>query len=293
MSINVLITGITGMDGRHLLDALPTYRPTAQIWGLVRSLDHPLIPELEAAGVRIVYGDLLDAGSIAQAIATSSPGTIYHLGAMASPSLAWRAPEACGNVTGLGTLRVLEAAHQILPPSAQVIVAGSLAKHGPYGAAKAYAQTVAADYRSRDANVITMVMGGHCSPLRDASYLAAKVVRHARGVRVGVTCERLKLGPLGRIQDWGWAPDFMDVWARAHELNPGEYVLSTGQPRSALEYVQTCYAAAGLHWEDWVAVDELGGNVHDVPAISAEPDPRLGLRITKPFQDLIHEMVNA
>lgn len=292
----VLITGSTGMDGRHLAQSLAMYGGI-EIFGLVRRLDHHLADHLAALNVTPVIGDLTDASSLRAAMTLARPQIIYHLGAMSSPSEAWQMPETCGNVTGLGTLRVIEAA----PYNCLVIVAGSLATHGPYGAAKAYAQLIAEDARERGLPVTTIVMGGHSSPLRPLSYLTAKVAAHARRMRwaadggIALNEGRLSLGPLGRVQDFGWAPEFMDVWARSHELKPDTYKLSTGEPYSVADYVRECYAALGLDWNDHVNIVERseGGNLTDVASITAKPSPEIEALGFAPrsFIDVVRGMV--
>lgn len=309
--MRILITGATGMDGRHLASRLGARN---LIWGMVRHPDHPKIAELSDF-VQPIVGDLLDRGSLIAVLDEVDPDVIYHLGALSAPGVAWRQPELCGEVTGLGTLRLLEACYSNCAPGPEptVIVAGSLAEHGPYGAAKTYARVIAADYRARGYPVTTIVMGGHHSPLRGATYLSQKVARHARSVAdarasgesvrpiwgrfparaSGESVPKLSLGPLDRVQDWGWAPDFMEVWARAHHLVPDDYVLSTGDPRSAESWVAACYAAIQEDWSDHVTITPGGGNVTDVPTLTAQPDPRLEFGSSLSMEDIAERMVWA
>lgn len=297
--MRVLITGATGMDGWHLIEHLSVSAAKPHVFGMIRHPDHPRADALREVGVKTVVADLLDASSLRRVISDIQPDVIYHLGALSAPGVAWDQPELCGEVTGLGTLRLLDATWD-LARHARVIVAGSLATHGPYGAAKAYARIVAADYRSRGLSVTTMIMGGHHSPLRGRTYLSQKVAQHAgqvwRYLKSGgraPTPHRLSLGPLTRLQDWGWAPDFMEVWSRAHLLAPDDYVLSTGAPYSAIAWVEECYHVAGAHWSTWVDIEDQGGNATDVPSLTADPDPRLGFIPSQSFSEIISTMVGA
>lgn len=285
-----LITGVAGMDGRHLADQLRA--DGVKTFGMLRHPDHPTRGDIEARDVTVVTGDLLDGQSLRDAVAFAQPDIIYHLGALSAPGVAWQQPELCAQVTGIGTLRLLQAVAAVAP-HAKVIAAGSMATHGPYGAAKTYARAIAADCRDRGLAVSTIVMGGHHSPLRGASYLSQKVALHVKAVRRRETTRKLRLGWLGRRQDWGWAPDFMRVWAAAGDLEPGDYTLSTGDPYTVQAYVAGCYEAAGLRWLDWVDRETTDGNPNatDVPVISAEPDAALGLVQTKDFDGIVGAMI--
>jgi len=282
--VRALITGVTGMDGSHLAELLGEDH---DVFGLVRDPDAPRRDW--AATFTPVVGDLLDDLSLRRALCIANPDVIYHLGAMSSPVMAWTAPGLCADVTGVGTLRLL-AAMAAEAPHARVVVAGTIAEHGPYGAAKLYARTVAADYRKRGFGVTTVLMGGHHSPRRGASYLSQKVATHAGRTAVGLRhaeaaglrgqAHKLQLGWLGRSQDWGWAPDFMHVWSQIHHVDPGEYVLSTGVPLGVAAYVGECYAFAGLSGDEWMTHEpqpggEHGGQPTDVAVLSAWTSPEL------------------
>jgi GDPmannose 4,6-dehydratase len=300
--MRALITGITGMDGHHL--AAELIGQGDEVIGLVRDPDSPRIATVYPRGSKslsFATGDLTDELSLARAIEQSAPEIIYHLGAMSSPGSAWAMPIACAEVTGVGTARVLQAA-QLVDSSMTVVVAGSLATHGPYGAAKNYARSIAADFRDRGMHVITMLMGGHHSPLRGRSYFSQKAAYAAANAAVWgrnlmLRPDRVKFGALTRKQDWGWAPDFMKVWARVVPALKAadEYVLSTGEPRGVDEWLHRCFVHVGLDWQDWVT-QELGAsnpNLTDVPTITAEPDRRLKFTSSKTFEQTVGAMVDA
>ena len=295
--MRALITGVTGMDGSHLAEIL--VEQGHDVFGVIRDPDRRsanLDNWTLAADVRYVVADLLDAESLRRAFVQAQPDAIYHLAAMSSPSQAWVMPELCGQVTGIAVGRLLDVAANVVPGAA-VIVAGSLATHGPYGAAKEYARLIAADHRARGQNVTTIVMGGHHSPRRGASYLSQKVARHAAAAAEawrhdgGAVPSKLHLGWLGRVQDWGWAPDFMRTWSSAHLLAPGEYVLSTGVPYAVQDYVASAYESAGLRWLDWVIAGTGAAQPVDVATLTAKPDPALDFIPTVDFADLVSRMV--
>lgn len=290
----VLITGVNGQDGSYLAETLLA-ATTDEVWGSLRTPDHPRRWWITAAApnLHLTYLDLLDRDSVEQALNWAIPDVIYHLAAMASPGQAWTQPELCGQVTGLGTLRLLQAAHRIVP-RARIVVAGSLATHGPYGAAKTYARAIAEDYRAQGMHVSVAVMCGHHSPRRAPSYLAAKVARHAAARSRGEPVGLLHLGRLNRVQDWGWAPDFIHGLIEIAEDQPaGTYTLATGDPRPVNEYVADCFATVGLDWRDETVLDLDAGNLTDVPSVSASPDGRLGWRPTVGFEEIVRRMVEG
>lgn len=286
-----LITGATGQDGsylaQHLLDE------GHEVWGLVRGQDNPRIPWLQdiAPGIRLVSGDLIDEQSLRAAVAEVKPDVVYNLAAISSPGLAWRQPVLTGEVTGLGALRLFEAV-RVEAPEAHVVQAASIALHGPYGAAKIYAQTVAHDYRTRGMHISCAVFGGHHSPRRGRSFFAKKVTAGVADI-VNGKVDHLELGSLARVQDWGRAPDFMAVLPRLAQLEPDDYVMSTNDPHSAEEWVATAFEVADLDWRDYVYLDTRLGNVTDVPKLSAEPDPRLNWEPDTDLYGLIKWMVKA
>lgn len=286
----VLITGV-GQDGSYLAEQL--IADGDEVWGLMRGHDNPrqealhqLIPQL-----RFINGDLLDERSLHVAISAVEPDVVYNFAAISSPGLAWEQPILTAEVTGLGALRLFEAVWR-QKPDTRIVQAASLATHGPYGAAKLFAQTVAADYRSRGLHISCAVFGGHHSPRRGKSFFARKVTSTAAAIKQG-TANRLTLGALDRVQDWGMAPDFMAQMSRLACLDPDDYVMSTGDPHSAVEWVEQAFATVDLDWRDYVDYDQRSGNVTDVPSITAIPDPRLNWTPDCDFKGLIQWMVEA
>lgn len=287
-----LILGVTGQDGSYLAEHLT--RLGQRVYGMVRGQDHPKFAWLTglAPQLYIVGGDLLDEDSLQSALYEVKPDVIYNLAAISSPTLAWSQPHLTGQVTGLGVLRLLQAAWRVCP-FVQVVQAGSLATHGPYGAAKMYARAICGDYRARGMAVSVAVFGGHHSPRRGGSYFARKVTMAVGELVRGERSGPLRLGPLTRSQDWGWAQDFMTLLPALADLPPDDYVISTGEPHTCLEWVDMAFGYAQLDWRDHVKIDPGGGNVTDVPSITAQPDPRLPRSPRRDFDELVFSMVKA
>jgi GDPmannose 4,6-dehydratase len=281
----VLITGVTGQDGSYL--AQESVARGYEVYGLVRGQQNPrldwiktLIPRL-----KIVHGDLLDQMSLVRALEESTPDLIYNLGGITAPSTGWNQPVLTADVTGLGVLRLLEAAHRVVP-QARVLQASSIAMHGPYGAAKMFAQMIAEDYRARGMHVSCAVMGGHHSVRRGREFFARKVTRAVYDIKRGAQ-KRLIVGPLSRQQDWGWAANFVSAMQMMLErMAPGTYVMSTGEPHSNKEWVSIAFAVEGLDWTEYVDFDDSFQQPTDVDVLSASPSPELLKAGWAPLRDL-------
>ena len=287
--MKALITGITGQDGSYLAQHL--VEKGYEVWGLIRGQDNPKEDWLRSLvpTAKLVAGDLLDELSLHNAVCEIRPDEVYNFAAVSSPGLAWQQPVLTAETTGIGALRLFEAVRKCAP-NARVLKAASIANHGPYGAAKLFAQTVAADYRERGLHVSCAVFGGHHSPRRGKSFFARKVTSAVARIRVdGVG--GLTLGSLRRSQDWGWAPDFVKQLPHLLGIEPDDYVMSTADPHSAAEWVEEAFAVANLDWRDHVQFNPSLGNVTDVATLTAEPDPRLQWHPNQDFKGLIRWMV--
>lgn len=287
--MKVLITGVTGQDGSYLAQHLTN--KGYEVWGLIRGQDNPKLAWLETLvpTINIVQGDLLDELSLYNALCGIQPDEVYNFAAVSSPGLAWQQPVLTAETTGIGALRLFEAVRKC-SPKARVFQAASIANHGPYGAAKLFAQTVAADFRARGLHVSCAVFGGHHSPRRGVSFFARKVTSAV--ARISAKGHgSLTLGSLARSQDWGWAPDFVEQLPFLLSLEPDDYVMSTADPHSAREWVEQAFAVKDLDWQDWVKFDASVGNVTDVPALTAAPDVRLLWQPNQDFEGLIRWMV--
>lgn len=290
--MRILITGVTGQDGSYLAEDLSRDHDN-QVWGMVRGEDNPKYEWLQglAPRVKLVRGDLLDQTSLIDLMAEIEPEVIYNLGAYSMPSMGWLQPELMSQVTGLGVMRLLRAA-QVCVPDARIMQACSLAIHGIYGAAKAYGQLVATDFRKQGMAVTNVILGGHNSPRRSPSFFAQKVVKGAVGI-YRQEQDQLVLGPLERRQDWGWATDFVAQFPRVMDLPPSDYVMSTNDPHSCREWVQVVFEALNLDWMDHVAYSMDLKQPTDVPSLSAVSSPELDWTPNADFKGLAKVMVQA
>ena len=273
--MRALIFGCTGQDGSYLAEQLAA--GGHEVHGAVRGQRtdrRDWLARLVPA-IRLHEADLLDQSSLDRVVAEVAPDEVYNLAAVSAPALGWSQPLLMAETTALGALRVLEAVARHAPGGVRLVQAGSLATHGPYGAAKAYAQALAADYRARGVRVSTAVFGGHHSPRRGREFFGRKVTLAAARIALGLQGQ-LELGPLDRSQDWGWAEDFTRTLPMlARDLEPGDYIVSTGEPHTSREWVEQAFAAAGLDWSEHVKYDPGLAQPTDVPTLTALPDPRL------------------
>lgn len=294
--MRILVTGPFGQDGSYLIEQLDSEH---EIWALVHRHGDPRQEWLShlAPGVQFVEGSLTDSGSLLAAVDDIRPETVFHLGAISAPAAGWSAPEDMGQVTALGTLRLLQAVRAIMGDDCHTIVAGSIATHGPYGAAKTYSSTIARDFRQQGQNVTTLHFGGHHSPRRARHFFGRKVTlgaaRIADTLALGRTPDKLKLGPLNRSQDWMSALDAVSTLQLAMRLpGPGEHVVSTGDPHTSQQWVETAFAACDLDWREWVEQDNNFAQPTDVPSLTAMPTFPTWLPLMG-FQPLVQWMVDA
>ncbi len=304
----VLITGVTGQDGPYLAQLL--HDEGSDIWAITRQGSIPAdLPFVQATAP----ADLRDAGSLERAIAMAAPDEIYHLAAQSSVGQSWDEPAETGEITGLGTARLLEAVRRTAP-RARLFFASSSEIFGepdespqheatpirptsPYGAAKAYAHHLAHVYRSRyDMFVAVGILYNHESPRRPPSFVTRKITRGAVAVARGEQTE-LRLGNLDARRDWGFAGDVvraMPMALRAGE--PDDYVIATGKSHTVRDWCELAFARVGLDYRDYVVSDpEFWRPEGDVPIVgdASRARDRLNWRPEVDFAALVEMLVTA
>jgi GDPmannose 4,6-dehydratase len=271
--VRALITGVTGQDGSYLAELLAA--AGHEVAGLVRGQPSAkrdrvmsLVPSL-----RLIEGDLLDQSSLHQALITAEPDAVFNLAAITFVGMSWQQPTVMSEVTGLGTLRLLEAVRAV-NPAIRVVHASSSEMFGnpaadpqdegtplrpvsPYGVAKTFAHHCVLTARaSHGLHASTVIMFNHESPRRGAEFVTRKVTRAAAAIARGRQ-DKLALGRLDPRRDWGWAPDYMRALPlAAAQDEPGDYVLATGEAHSVADLCEAAFAAAGLDWSEHVISDE-------------------------------------
>src|SRR5438876_955490 len=274
-----LVTGITGQDGSYLTELLLSKGYT--VHGIIRRsssfntgrIDHIYQdPHDPSPRLRLVYGALNDASSLNKIIRTIAPDEIYNLGAQSHVRVSFDVPEYTGEITGLGTVRLLEALRES-GVKAKFYQASSSEMYGnapspqsettpfaprsPYAAAKLYAHWMTVNYR--DAYGIYACNGilfNHESPRRGETFVSRKITKAAARIKLGLQ-DKLFLGNLDAKRDWGYAGDYMEaVWLMMQQAKPDDYVIATGQTHSVRDFLDEAFAYLDLDWHRQVEIDE-------------------------------------
>ena len=270
-----LITGITGQDGSYLAELL--LEKGYEVHGMVRRastfnrerIDH-LCGDVHTPGHKITlhYGDLTDSSSIEHVISTVCPDEIYHLGAQSHVGVSFQMPEFTGNVTGLSTVRILEAMRRVVPQS-RFYQASSSEMFGnvretpqkettsfyprsPYAIAKVYAYWTVINYReSYGLHASNGILFNHESPRRGENFVSRKITIGLAQILAGKK-DKLFLGNLNAARDWGYARDYVEgMWRMLQQDTPGDYVLATNESHTVREFVEeSCrLLSIDLVWE--------------------------------------------
>jgi GDPmannose 4,6-dehydratase len=313
------ITGITGQDGSYLAEFL--LDKGYEIHGLIRRastfnterIDH-LYRDFHDPEARVYlhYGDLSVSGHLTDLLHEIEPDEIYHLGAQSHVRVSFDMPEYTGDVTGLGTLRLLEAVKKTKiktrfyqasssemfgaapPPQSE---ATPFQPQSPYAAAKVYAYYLARNYR--DAYKIFACNGilfNHESPRRGETFVTRKVTRAATRIKMGLA-DRLFLGNLDAKRDWGFAGDYVEaMWLMLQQDKPDDYVVATGETHSVKEFVEAVFRKLDLDYREFVRIDRRYFRPTEVDVLLGDADKArriLGWKPKVSFDGLVDMMVAA
>jgi GDPmannose 4,6-dehydratase len=279
MPKRALITGITGQDGSFLTEFL--LNKGYEVFGIIRRsssfntdrIDHlyqdPHEPETR---LRLIYGDLNDSSSLNQILQRVQPDEIYNLGAQSHVRVSFDVPEYTGEVTGLGTVRLLEAIRTIglrtkFYQASSSELFGSVVEvpqtertpfrpRSPYGCAKAYAYFITVNYReSYGLFACNGILFNHESERRGETFVTRKITRAATRIKLKLQ-EQLFLGNLEARRDWGYAPDYIEaMWLMMQAEEPDDYVIATGETHSIREFLDDAFGYLDLDWKKFVAID--------------------------------------
>ena len=275
MAKRALITGVGGQDGAYLSRLL--LEKGYEVFGLDLSASEQACWRLRYFGiydkVNLIEADMADGQALLAAVRRSGPGEIYNLAAHSAPGTSFQRPVECGDVTGLGLARLLEAARQA-SPQARIFQASTRDLFGPgdggayneeqpfrpsnpYAAAKLYAHWMAKIYReSYGMYICNGIMFNHESPLRGMEFVTRKITDAAAGISLGRE-GRLTLGNTAARIDWGYAPEYMQAaWLMLQQDAPDDYVIATGEAHSVEEFARRAFEIVGLDWGSYVDVDE-------------------------------------
>lgn len=315
-----LITGITGQDGSYLAEFL--LKKGYDVYGIIRRSSSfntaridPIYedPHVPHRRLHLVYGDLNDASSLNHILRTIQPDEIYNLGAQSHVRVSFDIPEYTGEVTGLGTVRLLEAIRELglKPKFYQASSSEMFGKvqdvpqrettpfypRSPYGAAKVYSYWVTVNYREAyDLFACNGILFNHESPRRGETFVTRKITKAAARIKLGVQQE-LFLGNLDAKRDWGFAGDYVEaMWMMLQATKADDFVVATGETHTVREFLELAFDRLKLDWKKHVKIDAKYYRPTEVDLLigdSGKAKKLLGWEPKVRFKELVDMMVDA
>jgi GDPmannose 4,6-dehydratase len=315
-----LITGITGQDGSYLADFL--LEKGYEVHGIIRRastfntsrIDH-LYTDLHINGVRMFlhYGDLSDSVNLVKLLYELKPDEIYHLGAQSHVRVSFDIPEYTSDVTGVGTIRILEAIREARLRS-RFYQASSSEMFGkaqqvpqtektpfwprsPYGVAKVFSYWATVNYReSYDLFATNGIMFNHESPRRGETFVTRKISRAVAAIKHGLQTE-LFLGNLDAKRDWGYAPEYVEgMWRILQHDEADDFVLASGEAHSVREFAEAAFSHVDLDWKEFVRHDPRYERPAEVDLLMGDASKAKKILNWEPkvrFHELVRIMVDA
>ncbi len=277
-------------------------------------IDH-LYNNSEYLGTRLFlhYGDLVDSLSLTRLIDRICPDEIYNLGAQSHVRVSFDVPENTGDITGLGTIRLLEAIREA-KVQARFYQASSSEMFGkvqavpqtettpfwprsPYAVAKVYSYWATINYReSYGMHASNGILFNHESPRRGETFVTRKITHAVAKIKCGLQ-DCLYLGNLDAKRDWGYAPEYVEgMWRMLQQDTPDDYVLATNETHTVREFVEEAFAHVGLDWEKFVKYDSRYDRPAEVDLLIGDPakaKAQLGWEPKVRFKELVQIMVDA
>ncbi len=302
-----LITGLSGQDGSYLAEFL-----------LDRDYDvHGLVPygrrELCDSRCQLHYGDLTDASRLAAVCNEVAPDEVYNLGAQSHVRVSFDLPVHTADVTGLGTLRVLEAIRQHQAATGRqprFYQASSSEMFGnanspqnettrfhprsPYACAKVFAYWQTINYREAyGLFAANGILFNHESPRRGEHFVTRKITRAAARIKLGLQ-DRLALGNIDARRDWGFAGDYVEaMWLMLQHESPDDFVIATGKTHSVRNFLEEAFGHLDLDYNDYVDIDQQLFRPTEVDALSGDAskaETQLGWKPRVSFSELVRMM---
>lgn len=315
-----LITGITGQDGSYLAELL--LDKGYEVHGIIRRastfntgrIDH-LYKDPHINGVRLFlhYGDIADSTNLIKLLYRVQPEEVYHLAAQSHVRVSFDIPEYTGDVTGLSTIRILEAIRET-GSQARFYQASSSEMFGkvqevpqrettpfyprsPYGAAKVYAYWATVNYReSYGAFACNGILFNHESPRRGETFVTRKITRAVARIKAGLD-RKLYLGNLDAKRDWGYAKEYVEaMWLMLQQDEPDDYVVATGETHSVREFLEEAFSHVQLDWQEHVEIDPKYYRPAEVDLLvgdAGKAKRKLGWEPKTTFKELTRLMVDA
>lgn len=320
MRRKALITGITGQDGSYLAELL--LNKGYEVHGIKRrsssfntSRIDEVLPDWHERDAHLLlhFADLADSTSLIKLLYRLQPDEIYHLGAQSHVRVSFEIPEYTGDITALGTTRLLEAiretgiktrfyqasssemfgrVHQV--PQCETT---PFRPQSPYACSKVYAHWTTVNYREGyGLFACNGILFNHESPRRGETFVSRKITRAVARIRAGLQ-NKLYLGNLEAKRDWGYAPEYVEAMWRMMQLDrPDDFVVATGETHTVREFVETAFDHAGLDWERNVEIDPRYFRPTEVDVLlgdASKAEREIGWRPQVKFHNLVRLMVDA
>ena len=320
MAKKALITGITGQDGSYLAELL--LGKGYEVHGIIRRAStfntgrlEEIYQDPHESGKRLFlhYGDLSDGSAISRLVGKIAPEEIYNLAAQSHVRVSFDAAEYTADITGTGTVRLLEAIRET-GVKARFYQASSSEMFGlvqevpqkettpfyprsPYGCAKVYAHWITVNYReSYGLHASNGILFNHESPRRGETFVTRKITRAVANIKTGLQ-QKLYLGNLDSKRDWGYAKEYVEaMWLMLQQPEPDDYVIATNETHSVREFLEHAFTCVGLKWEDYVAFDERYTRPAEVDLLIGDyskAKQKLGWEPKTKFTELVKLMVEA
>jgi len=314
-----LITGITGQDGSYLAEFLLS--EGYEVHGIIRRsstfntgrIDHIYVdPHDPNTRLFLHYGDLSDSGRVSNIIYNIKPDEVYHLGAQSHVRVSFDIPEYSGDITALGTTRLLEAIRtsgnkiRFYQASSSEMFGSSpspqneetpFRPRSPYACAKVYAYWMTKNYRD-GYNIFACngILFNHESPRRGETFVTRKITRGIVRILAGKE-KYLYLGNLEAKRDWGYAPEYVEcMWQMLQNDQPEDFVVGTGEVHSVREFLEEAFSYVELDWNEHVKIDPRyfrPTETEELVADTTKAKQRLNWNIKIKFNDLVRIMVDA
>ena len=314
-----LITGITGQDGSYLAEQL--LEKGYEVHGLIRRSSSfnteridPIYKDRHEEDVKLFlhYADLTESSRLVRVMNDIDPDEVYHLGAQSHVRVSFDVPEYTSDVTGMGTVRLLEAIRdagvdtRFYQASSSEMYGSTPPPQGedtpfhprsPYAVAKVAAFWITVNYReSYGMHASNGILFNHESPRRGETFVTRKITRALARIQAGLQ-DKLFLGNLDALRDWGYAPDYTDaMWRMLQQDQPDDYVVATGEMHSVREFLDEAADHLGLDWSKHVEIDPRYYRPAEVDALCGDPTKareRLGWEPTVTFKELVRIMIDA
>lgn len=316
-----LITGITGQDGSYLAELLLS--EGYEVHGIIRRastfntkrIDHLYRdPHIVNGKSRLFlhYGDMGATGILGDVIYDTKPDEIYHLAAQSHVRVSFDMPEYTGDVTGLGTTRMLEAVRRLdrgirfyqastselfgdaKPPQNE---STPFHPQSPYAAAKLYAYWMVENYRDGyGMYTVNGILFNHESPRRGETFVTRKITRAVAAILAG-TQDKLFLGNLDAKRDWGYAPEYVEAMHKLLQMDePDDYAIGTGESHSVRDFLDEAFGYVDLDWQKHVEIDPRYYRPTEVDYLLCDPtkaNEKLGWTPKVRFHELVRIMIDA